>query len=125
MLHNLVAKTFSTTNQARTDTCTEVTFPTTIVIEPNKDEWVKIFHLMKYIRGKIDLPLILSSNDSGILKWWIDTYYAVNPNMQGHTGGGLSMGRVFPIVILTNHKLNIRSSTGSEIVVFHDFIPSV
>jgi hypothetical protein len=52
------------------------------------------------------LPLILSANGTGILKWWVDAAFAVYPNMQGHSGGGLSLGRGFPIVSLTKQKLN-------------------
>jgi hypothetical protein len=29
------------------------------------------------------LPLILSANGSGILKWWVDASFAVHPNMRG------------------------------------------
>ena len=66
---------------------------------------------MNFIRGERDLPLILSTNGIGVLKWWIDASYAVHKNIQGHTGGGISMGRGFPIVTLTNQKLNTSSST--------------
>jgi hypothetical protein len=82
-------------------------------------------HLMKYIRGTKKLPLILSAKGSGILKWWIDASFAVHPNMRGHTGGGLSMGRGFPIVNSTKQKLNTRNSTETEIVGVDDCMPSV
>jgi hypothetical protein len=48
------------------------------------------------------LLLILTANRTGILKWWVDAAFAVHPNMQGHSGGGLSLGRGFPIVSLMN-----------------------
>jgi len=35
------------------------------------------------------MPLILSANGSGILKWWVDASFVVHPNMRGHSGGGL------------------------------------
>jgi hypothetical protein len=80
---------------------------------------------MKYLRGTRMLPLILSANRTGILKWWVDAAFAVHPNMQGHSGGGLSLGRGFPIVSLTKQKLNTRSSTESEIVGADDFMPAI
>jgi hypothetical protein len=61
---------------------------------------------MKYIRGTRTLPLILSADATGILKWWVDASFAVHPNMRGHSGGGLSLGRGFPIVGSTKQKLN-------------------
>jgi hypothetical protein len=96
--HNLVAKTLYATKRARLDTCTAIAFLTTRVHVPDKDDWMKLVHLMQYIRGTRKLPLILSANGSGILKWWVDASFAVHPNMRGHSGGGLSLGQGFPIV---------------------------
>jgi hypothetical protein len=36
----------------------------------------------------------------------VDAAFAVHPNMRGHSGGGLSLGRGFPIVSSTKQKLN-------------------
>ena len=69
--------------------------------------------------------MILSTNGSGVLKLWIDASYAVYPNMWGHTGGGISMGKVFPIVALTDHMINTHSSTESEIVGVHNYMPAI
>jgi hypothetical protein len=123
--HNLVAKTLYATKRARPDTCTAITFLMTRVQAPDKDNWTKLVHLMKYLRGTCTLPLILSANGSGILKWWVDASFAVHPNMRGHSGGGLSLGRGFPIVSSTKQKLNTRSSTETEIVGADDFMPAI
>jgi hypothetical protein len=87
---------------------------------PNKDDWSKLVHLMKYLRGTRMLPLILSANRTSILKWWVDAAFSVHPNIQG--GGGLSLGRGFPIMSLTKQKLNTQSSMESEIVGADDFM---
>jgi len=123
--HNIVAKTLYTTKRARPDTSTSVAFLTTRVREPDKDDWSKLTHLVKYPRGTKNLPLVLGANKSGILKWWIDGSFAVHPNMRGHTGGGLSLGRGFPNVVSTKQKLNTRSSTESEVVGVDDLMPAV
>jgi len=116
VFHNLTAKVLFATKRARPDTCTSVAFLTTRVREPDKDDWRKLCHLMKYLRATWDLPLILSADGTGIVKWWIDTSFAVYPNMRGHTGGGTSLGRGFPIVSSTKQKLNTHSSTEAELV---------
>jgi hypothetical protein len=123
--HNLVAKTLYATKRARPDTCTAIAFLTTRVREPDKDDWTKLVHLMRYIRGTRTMPLILSANGSGILKWWVDASFAVHPNMRDHSGGGLSLGRGFPIMSSTKQKLNTRSSTETEIVCADDFVPTI
>jgi len=80
---------------------------------------------MKHPRKTSLSPLILSANGSGILKWWVDASFAVHPNMRGQSGGGLSMGRGFPIVSSTKQKLNARSSTETEVVGADDFMPAI
>ena len=80
---------------------------------------------MEYLRATIDMPLILSSNSAGVLDWYVDVLFAVHPNMRGHTGGGLTMGRGFPIMTSTKQKLNTRSSTESELVGVHDMMPLI
>jgi hypothetical protein len=123
--HNLVAKTLSSIKRSRPDTCTAIAFLTTRVRAPDKDDWNKLIHFMSYIRGTRTMPLILSANGSGILKWWVDTSFAVHPNMRGHSGGGLSLGGGFPIVSSTKQKLNTRSSTETDIVGADDFTPAI
>ena len=76
---------------------------------------------MKYLRKTTNLPLILGASGTVILNWWIYASLAVHPNMRGHTGGGLSKGREFPVVTSTNQKLKTRSSTETYI----DCMPSV
>ena len=80
---------------------------------------------MMYIRGTIDLPLTLSANGTGMLKWYVHGSYGIHPNMRGHSGGGLSMGTWSPISYYTKHKLNTRSSTESEIFGVNNFVPSI
>jgi hypothetical protein len=81
--HNLVAKTLYATKHARSDTCAAIAFLMMRVQAPDKDDWTKIVHSMKYLRGTRTLPLILNASGSGILKWWVDASFAVHPNMGG------------------------------------------
>ena len=92
--HHLVAKILFATKRASPDTCTAISFLATRVREPDNDDWANFIHLMKYIIGTSNLPLILSANGSIILNWWIDGSFSVHPNMRGRIGGGLSMGKI-------------------------------
>jgi hypothetical protein len=122
--HNVIAKTLHVTERARPDTCTPFAFLTTRVQEPNTNDWKKMAHLMRHVRGTCDMPLILSANGSHTLKWWVDASFAVRPNLRGHTGGGLSLGRGFPVVSATKQKLNAQSSTESELAGADAFMPA-
>ena len=59
----------------------------------------------------MDLSLILSGDGTGVIKWWVDASYAVHPDMKGHTGGTMSMGRGSVYSTATKQKLVERSST--------------
>ena len=120
-----VAKILFATKRAWPDTGTSISFLTTRIRESDQDDWSKLVHLIRYIRGTIDLVLTLGANGSGMLKWWVDGSYGVHPNMRGHTGGGLSMGRGFPISASMKQKLNTRSSTESELVGVDDLMPAI
>ena len=102
-----------------------VAFLTTRVKGPDIDDWRKLRHLVKYLRGTRNLPLILGADGTGVLSWYVDASFAVHPDMRGHTGGAMTIGRGFPLDKLTKHKLNSRSSTESEIVAVDNLIPQI
>ncbi len=81
--------------------------------------------MIEYLQSTCDLPLILGANGTGVLSWYVDASFAVHPDIRGHTGGAMTMGRGFPLDKLTKHKLNTRSSTESEIVAVNDLIPQI
>ena len=60
---------------------------------------------MEYLRGDHDQPLILSGDNEGVLMWYVDASFAVHPNMRGHTGGCMTMGRglLVPNVGINDH----------------------
>ncbi len=57
--------------------------------------------------------------------WYVDASFAVHSNMRGHTGGGLTLGRRFPISVSTKQKLNTKSSTESDLVGVNDMMPII
>ena len=89
------------------------------------DDWRKLGHLIDYFRSTVNLPLTLGAKRNGVLNWYVDASFAMHSNMRGHTGGGLTMGRGFPIVSSTKQKINTRSSTESELVAVDDMMSSI
>ena len=78
-----------------------ISYLTKIVRYLDQSNWLKVVHLFKYVRGNKYLPLILSTENNGMLKWYIDASYVVHPNMRDHDGGGLKIGRGFPILAVS------------------------
>jgi hypothetical protein len=64
--HTIVAKVLYVTKQARPDTSLAIAFLTTRVRAPDTDDWEKLCHLMEYLRGDRDRPLILSGDNEGV-----------------------------------------------------------
>jgi hypothetical protein len=124
--HTIAAKTLYVTKRARPDISLAIAFLTTRVRSPNIEDWEKLRHLMEYLRGDKERLLILGANNEGILMWYVNALFAVHPNMRGHTGGGMSMGRGFPISVSTKQKLNTKKSlTESELVGVDNMMPII
>ena len=88
-----------------------VAFLTTRVKGPDIDDWRKLRHVIEYLRVTRDLPLILGADGSGVLSWYVDASFAVHPDMRGHTGGAMTMGRGYPLDTSTKHRVKLQLST--------------
>ena len=109
--HHFVAKTLCISKHVRLDVSTAIAFLTTRVRAPDVIDWRKLSHLMEYLRVNRSKPLILSTDGSRVLMWFVNTSFAVHPNMCSRTGRALTMGRGFPIVSSTKQWLNTQSSS--------------
>jgi hypothetical protein len=118
-----VAKSLFLTKRARPDIGTAVSFLTTRVKAPGRDDWIKLVRMIRYLRGTVDMPLTLSADGTGIPKWWADGSHAVHPNCRGHSGGCMSLGKGMILTASNKQKLNTRSSTETELVAADDYLP--
>ncbi len=123
--HNMTARALFLSKRSRQDLQTVVAFLSTRVREPDEDDWKKLLRMIKYLKGTVDLPLILRANGTGIVKWWVDAAYAVHRDMKGHTGGTLQLGKGSINSKSIKQKLNTTSSTESELVGTFDVMPDI
>ena len=93
--------------------------------DPDTDDYKNLARVMKYIKGTIGLPLILSINNSGNIKWHVDATFAVHNDMRRHTGGFMTMGKGEAYLHSSKQKLNTKSSTGAEIIGVDDVLTQV
>ena len=70
--HHEVAQLMFAVPWSRKDIQTAVTFLTMKMRSPEVDEWHKLRLLLKYLRGKIQTPLILRVNSLNVIKWWVN-----------------------------------------------------
>ncbi len=87
--HNITAKGIYVAKRARP-------VLTRRVKGPDIDGWCKLCHLVEYLRSTRGLPLILATNGTGVLSWYVDASFSVHPDMRGHAGGAMTMGMGFP-----------------------------
>ena len=79
--------------RARPDIRIAVSFLCSWLNKPHQDDYKKLCQVIKYLRGTLDLPLRLSGDGTGTIRWWIDASFGVHMDMKGHTGGTLSLGK--------------------------------
>ena len=80
---------------------------------------------MKCIKGTIGLPLILSTEKSGNIKWYIDAEFEVYKDMRSYTGGFLTMGTGVAYSQSRKQKINKKSSTEAELAGVNDLLTQV
>jgi len=83
IFHHLVAKLLYLSRRSRQDIQTTIAFLCTRVQHPDTDDYKKLAHMMKYLQGTRDITLIMEADDRP--KWWVDSLYAVHPDMTRHT----------------------------------------
>jgi hypothetical protein len=123
LLHSITAKLLFVSKRARPDSQVPIAFLTSRVTKADIDDWGKLWRLLKYLHGTIDLPLTLSIDDMCVVKTWVDAAFATHHDMRSHTGGYITMGKGALYASSKRQKLNTKSSTEAELVGAGDFLP--
>jgi hypothetical protein len=114
--HTTVAKGLWACRRARPDIHPTIAALCTRVQEPNEDDWTKLTRMLRYINGTRGDKLTLSADDLHVIKWYVDSSFAVHPDFKSHTGGTMTYGQGAPQTMSRKQKLNTRSSTEAELV---------
>jgi hypothetical protein len=111
-----VAKGLFVSKRARPDIQPAIAGSCTGVKEPHESDWSKLARLMKFLNATRKRVLALSADNLHVIKWHVDTAFAVHPNFKSHAGGAITVGKGAVIKISKKQKLNTKSSTDSELV---------
>ena len=95
---------------------TAVAFLSTGVNEPDEDDWGKLRRLLRYLRRIPSLPLVLETDNMGLVHWHVNASFAVHVDIKSHAGGTMSLGRGSIINTSQKQKINTRSSTKATLV---------
>ena len=69
-----------------------VSFLTTRVKKPDKDDWGKLKIALKYLNGTRRLKLTLTIESMGVIKWFVDGSHNTHWDCKGHGGTMMVMG---------------------------------
>ena len=111
--------------RARRNIQTAVAFLTTRVKRPDKDDWGKLRRVLKYLQGTRYMKLTLSVDDLSMIRWWVDASDRTHHDMKGHTGTLMSLGQGAIISGSRKQKINVKSSTESELVALDNDLPLI
>ena len=110
--------------RTRHDIQTAVAFLTTQVKTPDEDDWGKLKWVLN-LNGTKFLKLKISMEDLGILKWYVDGSHNTHWDCEGHGGAMFTMGKGATSSYSRKVKLNMRSSTETELVVSDMYMPEM
>jgi hypothetical protein len=63
------------------------------VQQPNFEDYKKLGRVIPYLRGSIDIVLTLESNNTHIIKCWVDASFACRNDTKSHTRGIMTLGK--------------------------------
>ena len=125
MFHHTVARILWGAMRARPDLLTTLSYLTCKVRAPDEDDFKKLIRLICYIKGTIELPLIMTTDGSRVVKWWVDASFGTRKDMRSQTGAVMSMGTGSLYSTSRKQKLNTTSSTEAELVAVNDVMPQI
>ncbi len=125
IFHTTVARGLFLSKRARPDIHPTIAVLCTRVREPYESDWDKLIRMMKYLQGTRDKVLTLKADDIHVIKWYVDTSFAVHPDFRSHTGMTMTMGQGAVQTMSRKQKLNTRSSTEAELVGADDAIGQI
>ena len=112
-------------SRVRRDIQTDVSFLTTRVEKPDKDDWGKLKRALKCLNGKRRLKLTLTIESMGVIKWFIDGSHNTHWDCKVHGGGIVVMGWGAISSYSRKIEVNTRSSTDTKLVSVDAYMPEV
>ena len=76
-----------------------------------------------YLRNTRNITLTIEPGDKQ--NWWVDSLYAVHPDMKSHTGIYMTLGKGATYMASCKQKLNTKGSTDAELVAVDDALGQV
>ena len=125
LIHRVTAQLLFTSQRARPDLRTAISFLTKRVQAPDEDDYKKLARVIKYVRRTKFLRLKIEANRLDQNHWFIDGAFAVHEDMKSHTGAYMTFGKGMVDGMSSAQKINTTSSTEAEVVAVHENMPRI
>jgi hypothetical protein len=102
-----------------------VSFLNSRLLQLDEDDYKKFTRVVRYLDTTVHMPLVLAADNSGQIRWWIDSSFMVHKDMKSHTGGTMSMGKGSIYSTSMKQKLVARSSMEAKVIAVHDVMPQL
>jgi hypothetical protein len=94
-------------NQAQKDIQTAVSFLTTLVRDPDEDDWKKLVHMLKYLNGTRYMKLTLVEDEMNfIIHWYVDGSHQIHEDCRGQIRSLMTLGKGAAISSSNKMKCN-------------------
>lgn len=123
LFHHFIAKLLFLSKRATPDIQMAVAFLSTRVKQPDVDNYKKLTRVICYLRHTAWMPFTLEAGNMCVTKWFVDTSHVIHPDMKGHTGRLLTLGKGAVYAASLKQKLNTRSMTKIELVGTDNILP--
>lgn len=111
--------------RVRPDILLAVSFLTTIVNNPDCDDWNMMMRVLGYLTETMEYHNILNYSNLNNLTWYIDGSYASHSDMRGQSGAVLMAGDCVVLFKSNKQKVNTRSLTETEVIAIDNALPNV
>jgi hypothetical protein len=118
--HSIVAKLLFMAMRTRPDILLAISYLTTRVQDANEDDEKKLNRVLAYLNSTRSLGIVLEGSDIDQLLCWCDASHACHPDMKGHKGMVMGVGKGPVMVRSTKLRMMTKSSTESELVAASD-----
>jgi hypothetical protein len=122
VFHTVTAQGLFLTKRARPDIAPAIAYLTTRVKKPNRDDWLKLTRMMKWLKQTTKDRLTLRSDGTRQARWHADAAFAVHPDFRSHTGATFTLGRGSIASVSRKQGINTRSSTEAEIIAADEIV---
>ena len=123
VFHTITQKLLYILQRARPDLETTVSFLMKRVSKSDIEDWKKLRRVIGFLKGTIDELRIIGASSLIEILTFIDSAYTVHANMRSHTSGLSSFGIGAVHARSKTSKVNVKSSTESELVLTSEYLP--